>query len=71
MAGFTASDGFDRRSRVALSDQERRLRRAEVADLLVGDGRRLIIRSPNGHFWNVTIDDAGALVTADLGTTAP
>jgi hypothetical protein len=38
-------------------------------DVILGDGRRLILRSPNGHFWNVTVDNLGALTATDMGTT--
>jgi hypothetical protein len=31
----------------------------------------LVLRSPNDHYWRVTVNDAGTLVTADLGTTKP
>lgn len=30
--------------------------------------RRLILRSPDGHYWSVKVDNAGALGTTDLGT---
>lgn len=31
----------------------------------------VVLASPNGHFWRLTVDNAGALTTTDLGTTAP
>lgn len=34
-------------------------------------GADFIMQSPNGHFWLVTIDNAGVLTTADLGTSVP
>lgn len=41
---------------------------------LVGRWRRvdnigLILKAPGGHFWRVTVNDAGELSTTDLGTT--
>lgn len=68
MAG-PPSNQIDRQTRSALADMDRRLAGAENNDVLIGDGRRLIIRSPNGHFWNVGVSDAGALVITDLGTS--
>ena len=31
----------------------------------------VILKSPNGHFWRATVNDAGIIVTADLGTGRP
>lgn len=31
----------------------------------------LILKSPNGHYWRVTVGDTGTLSTTDLGTTLP
>ena len=42
--------------------------RALEGDVVAVDPRRLILRSPDGHFWSVTVDDAGVLGTVDLGT---
>lgn len=41
---------------------------------LIGRWRRvenvgLILKSPSGHFWRVTVGDTGVLATTDLGTT--
>ena len=41
-------------------------------DLLVDDNTKgLILQSPDGHYWRVTISNAGALTTTDLGTDKP
>jgi hypothetical protein len=63
--------GTERLTRAALDEHSRRLRRAEDNDVLIGDGRRLIVRSPNGHFWNITVDDAGVIAATDMGAEAP
>jgi uncharacterized linocin/CFP29 family protein len=39
--------------------------------LIVDSDNGLILRSPNDHYWRVTVSNAGAIVTADLGTTKP
>jgi hypothetical protein len=39
--------------------------------LIVDSDSGLILRSPNDHYWRVTVSNAGAIVTADLGTTKP
>ena len=63
------SNGIDRRTRAAFADQQRLLRKATDDDVMIGDGRRLIIRSPNGHFWSIGVSDAGALTVTDMGTS--
>ena len=30
-----------------------------------------VLRSPDGHYWRVSVDNTGALVTADLGLDRP
>jgi hypothetical protein len=59
----------ERSIRAATDGLARRLKQAENNDVIIGDGRRLILRSPNGHFWNVTVGDTGTLTATDMGTT--
>jgi len=41
-------------------------------DLIVDDsGKGLVLKSPDGHYWRVTVDNAGVLSTADLGLGTP
>jgi hypothetical protein len=41
-------------------------------DLVVDDNTQgLVLKSPNGHYWRVTVGDTGTLSTTDLGTTKP
>jgi hypothetical protein len=49
---------------------DRRIRKATDDDVIIGDGRRLLIRSPNGHFWSITVRRR-ALSATDMGTTLP
>ena len=45
------------------------LRLVADEDVRVDGGRRLVLRSPDGHYWSITVDNAGALATTDIGTT--
>ena len=41
-------------------------------DLIVNnDATGVVLKSPDGHYWRVTVDNTGALTTTDLGTTKP
>lgn len=31
----------------------------------------LVLKDTNGHYWRVSVDTLGALVTTDLGTSKP
>ena len=57
----------DVQRRLDVSEREREL--ADTADLLVDGDRRLILRSPSGHYWQITVGDDGTLATTDLGTS--
>lgn len=50
-------------SRIIIAEDERNFKRGR--DVELARGERLILRSPNGSRWVVTVDNAGA-----LGTTA-
>lgn len=59
----------ERQVRAAIEEQERRRRQAQQEDVRIENGRRLILRSPDGHFWSLGVDNTGALTTTDLGPT--
>lgn len=41
-------------------------------DLIVDDtAKGLVLKSPDGHYWRLSVDNAGALTTTDLGTSKP
>jgi len=42
-----------------------------VGTVMIDSDSGLILRSPNDHYWRLTVDNAGSLVTDDLGTTKP
>lgn len=49
-----------------------RLRATDVAaDVMIINPRRLILQSPDGHYWSLSISNVGALTTNDLGLNAP
>jgi hypothetical protein len=39
--------------------------------IVMGIDQQLIIRSPDGHFWQIGVSNLGALTTTDLGTGNP
>lgn len=55
------NDKFDRQSRAN--------RAAAEADVIADNGRRIMVRSPNGHYWSITVSDAGVVSAVDQGTT--
>lgn len=50
-----------------LERQSNTLDRAAGEDVVIDDVRRLLLRSPNGTFWAITVDDAGGLATVNMG----
>ena len=55
--------------REAIEDQRKRQRQQEDGDVIVEYPLRLMLRSPHGTFWAVTVDDSGALSTVNMGTS--
>lgn len=46
----------------------------KTGDFVLGiqsDTKGLVLKSPDGHYWRITVDNAGVLSTADLGTSIP
>jgi hypothetical protein len=42
----------------------------DANDAIINDDTKgLVLKSPDGHYWRVKVDNAGALNTTDLGTT--
>lgn len=70
MAGGTSSQFTDERQlRAVIDAAAQEISSLKNDDVLIDLNRRLILRSPNGHFWNVAVSDAGALTVTDMGTT--
>lgn len=59
----------ERQLRGRLEDIRRDQQRANEEDIIVEHPRRLFLRSPNGHFWLLGVDNSGALTTTDMGTS--
>lgn len=39
--------------------------------IIIDSNTLLAIKSADGHYWGLTVNNAGALITTDLGTTLP
>lgn len=63
----------DYRDRDDLEDRVRALEEALSRSVFVADDYSigLVIRSPNQHYWKLTINDSGFPSWTDLGTTRP
>ncbi len=48
-----------------------RLRQLEEGHVIIEAPKGLYLRSPNGHFWQLGVDDAGAISATDIGTVRP
>lgn len=44
-------------------------RRASEEDVIIEHPRRLFLRSPDGHFWQLGVDNAGTITATDVGTS--
>lgn len=42
-----------------------------IGDATIGGNYRAAFQSPNGHWWTVSVSNAGAFVFTDVGTTPP
>lgn len=73
MTRVPPNDNAARGVEVALQVQavQQEQRRQAGSDVVIADDRRLILRSPNGHFWALTVGDTGTLAATDLGTEPP
>ena len=49
--------------------QQRANRAQQEADVVTDNGRRIMVRSPNGHYWSIAVSDAGVVSAVDQGTT--
>jgi hypothetical protein len=65
---FASKQDVDRlRSEVA--ELRRKVRELEIDDVVIDNGRALKLRSPNGTYFGLVVDNAGALSTVSLGTS--
>jgi hypothetical protein len=40
-------------------------------DLVFEDDAGPVVKDSSGHYWRISVDTSGALVTTDLGTSRP
>lgn len=52
----------------SIDDMRRDTRRRDQEDILIDGTRRILLRSPDGHYWSLGASDAGALTLTDVGT---
>lgn len=57
------------RNRVRTEEANRRQRNAAMEDLIVEVPRLLKLRSPNGTYFALHVDDAGVLSTVNMGSS--
>jgi hypothetical protein len=55
----------------ALRENDKQRQRDQQADVLVEMPRRLILRSPDGTYWQISVANDGTLVTDNLGSAVP
>lgn len=46
---------------------QRQLDRQLAEDVVIDADRRLLLRSPSGTYWAITVNDAGGLSTTNVG----
>lgn len=51
-----------------IDDIRRDQRRVSLDDIIIDGSRRILLRSPNGHYWSIGASNAGAMTLTDLGT---
>lgn len=68
MSGYQDFQRDNDRLRQRADASDRTRSRDNQADVVIEDPRRLFLRSPNGTYFAVTVNDAGALSTVNMGT---
>lgn len=69
MRGANDPEFDPQRLRERIQKLERRLDRIDQEDVVLDSGRLLKVRAPGGHYYALTVTDAGALVLVDKGTS--
>lgn len=57
---------FERQVARDIEEANRRSRANEDADVVIDGDRRLLLRSPDGTYFELTVDNAGALGTTEV-----
>lgn len=58
-------------AQVEREQMQQRTRQLEEGHIIIEAPKGLYLRSPNGHFWQLTASDGGALALIDAGTVRP
>lgn len=66
--GFGRLEEDVRRHGSLADEQARAVRRLAQEDVVIEGDRQLKLRSPNGTYWGVVVDDAGNFSSVNLGT---
>lgn len=53
-----------------LERQRRKARALEEGDVVIDNDRRLLLRAPDGNYWAISVNNAGALQTTNVGPDA-
>lgn len=58
---------------MAFNGQERMTRGVDTKqDVIIDDNPHgLVLKSPDGHYWRLSVSNLGAISTTDLGLTKP
>lgn len=57
---------FERQVAGDIEETQRKTRALEDADVIIDGDRRLVLRSPDGTYFKLTVDNAGALGTTEV-----
>lgn len=68
MSSFADNQRDTNRLRQRADETDRARSREKGEDVVIEDPRRLFLRSPNGTYWQIGVNDAGALTTINMGT---
>lgn len=80
LAGFAITDPVELTTRkdavsgyAGLNSVSRTIKGIDTTDDVITDSttKGLVMKSPNAHYWRLTISNVGAITTTDLGTTKP
>ncbi|TKD50579.1 hypothetical protein [Sphingomonas baiyangensis] len=55
------------REKRRVDNLERKQRQAQDEDVILDGDRRLVLRSPDGSYWALTVSDAGAVAARPIG----
>jgi hypothetical protein len=62
-----------RKTAIVVNDLSDKAENVDVVNDIIIDSSSvgLVLKSPDAHYWRITIDNAGVLNSTDLGTVKP